>query len=92
VVGASVALTGVITFVGLVVPHLMRRLLGSDNRLLLPASVLGGAAFLVASDTIARWALAPVELPVGAITAMTGGPFFLYLLRRHGRARAEDGP
>lgn len=92
VVGASVALTGVITFVGLVVPHLMRRLLGSDNRLLLPASVLGGAAFLVASDTIARWALAPVELPVGAITAMTGGPFFLYLLRRHGRVRAEDGP
>lgn len=81
-VGAVVSLTGVITFVGLIVPHLLRRLLGSDNRLLLPAAFFGGAAFLVACDAIARSIVAPSELPVGAITAMTGGPFFIYLLRR----------
>jgi iron complex transport system permease protein len=87
-VGASVALTGVITFVGLIVPHLLRRVLGSDSRLLVPASCLGGAAFLIACDLAARWVLAPSELPVGAITALSGGPFFIYLLRR--RARAQD--
>jgi iron complex transport system permease protein len=89
-VGAVVSLTGVISFVGLIVPHVLRRILGSDNRLLVPASLLGGAAFLVACDAIARFAMAPAELPVGAITAMTGGPFFIYLLRR--RVRAEGQP
>jgi iron complex transport system permease protein len=87
-VGTVVSLTGVISFVGLIVPHVLRRLLGSDNRLLVPASLLGGAAFLVLCDAVARFAAAPAELPVGAITAMTGGPFFVYLLRR--RARAEQ--
>jgi iron complex transport system permease protein len=81
-VGAVVSLTGVITFVGLIVPHLLRRLLGSDNRLLVPASAFGGAAFLVAADALARSLAAPAELPVGAVTAMAGGPFFIYLLRR----------
>jgi iron complex transport system permease protein len=88
-VGAVVALTGVITFVGLIVPHLLRRVLGSDNRLLVPAAALGGAAFLVLCDAVARRAMAPAELPVGAITAMTGGPFFIYLLRRDA-ARGRD--
>ncbi|RMD83679.1 MAG: iron ABC transporter permease [Candidatus Dadabacteria bacterium] len=86
-VGAVVSLTGVITFVGLIVPHALRRLAGSDNRLLVPASFLGGATFLVACDALARVAAAPRELPVGAITAMTGGPFFVYLLRRRSRER-----
>jgi iron complex transport system permease protein len=85
-VGAVVALTGVITFVGLIVPHLMRRILGSDNRLLLPASAFAGAIFLVACDAVARVAIRPAELPVGAITAMVGGPFFIYLLRRRSTA------
>ena len=81
-VGAAVSVSGMIGFVGLIVPHLLRLLLGADHRLLLPASFLGGAAFLVWADTLARTALAPVELPVGVVTALTGGPFFIYLLRR----------
>ena len=85
-VGAVVSLCGIITFAGLVVPHVLRRLLGSDNRLLLPASFFGGAAFLIACDALARWVAAPAELPVGAITALAGAPFFVYLLRR-GRHR-----
>jgi len=88
-VGTVVSLTGVITFVGLIVPHVLRRMLGSDNRLLVPASLLGGATFLVLCDAVARWAAAPAELPVGAITAMTGGPFFVYLLRRRVRTEAQ---
>ena len=87
-VGAVVSLSGVVSFVGLIVPHLLRRLLGTDSRLLLPASFFGGAAFLMGCDALARWSLAPRELPVGAITAMTGGPFFIYLLRRR-RSAAE---
>jgi cobalamin transport system permease protein len=82
-VGAAVSMSGMIGFVGLIVPHLLRLLLGPDQRLLLPASFLGGAAFLVWADTLARTALGPVELPVGVVTALTGGPFFLHLLRRH---------
>jgi iron complex transport system permease protein len=82
-VGAAVSVSGMIGFVGLIVPHLLRLLLGPDQRLLLPASFLGGAVFLVWADTFARTALAPVELPVGVVTALAGGPFFFYLLRRH---------
>jgi iron complex transport system permease protein len=81
-VGAAVSVSGMIGFVGLVVPHLLRLVLGPDHRLLVPASFLGGAAFLVWADTLARTALAPSELPVGVVTALTGGPFFLWLLRR----------
>ena len=81
-VGAAVSVSGMIGFVGLIVPHLLRPVLGPDQRLLLPASFLGGAIFLAWADTLARTVLGPVELPVGVVTALTGGPFFLYLLRR----------
>jgi iron complex transport system permease protein len=76
---AAVAVAGVIGFVGLVVPHVMRLLVGPDHRILLPTSALAGAAFLVATDTVARAGTA--ELPVGIVTAAVGAPFFLYLLR-----------
>ncbi|MFQ5479137.1 MAG: FecCD family ABC transporter permease [Candidatus Binatia bacterium] len=91
VVGSAVSLSGIITFVGLIVPHLLRVTFGSDNRLLLPAAIPAGAAFLVACDALARWVIAPAELPVGAITAMAGGPFFIYLLRRRVQANTELG-
>jgi iron complex transport system permease protein len=81
-VGAAVAVSGLIGFVGLIIPHLLRLALGPDHRVLLPASALGGAAFLVLCDTAARTVLGGRELPVGAITALAGGPLFLVLLRR----------
>ncbi len=82
--GAAVALGGMVGFVGLIVPHLVRRVLGPDHRLLLPGSALFGAAFLVVADALARLAFLPLgtEPPVGAVTAFLGGPFFLWLLRR----------
>jgi iron complex transport system permease protein len=79
---AAVALAGPIGFVGIVVPHLVRLMVGVDHRLVLPASALFGAAFLVVCDTVARTAMAPVEIPVGVVTAILGGPFFLWLLIR----------
>ncbi|MBI5509699.1 MAG: iron ABC transporter permease [Deltaproteobacteria bacterium] len=88
-VGATVATTGMVGFVGLVVPHVLRRLLGADHRLLLPASLFAGAMFLVIADALARLTFQAfgTELPVGVITAATGGPFFLaLLLRPHRRA------
>lgn len=81
-VGAGVAVSGLIGFVGLILPHLLRLVLGPDHRLLLPSAALGGAAFLVVCDTVARTLLGGRELPVGAITALAGGPLFLWLLRR----------
>lgn len=81
--GAAVSLAGPIGFIGIVVPHIVRRLVGSDHRLVLPASLFGGAAFLIVCDLVARTALAPLELPVGVVTAMIGGPFFLWQLVRH---------
>lgn len=81
-VGAAIALAGPVGFVGLLVPHAMRALVGPDHRVLLPCAMLGGAALLVLCDTVSRVALAPVELPVGVVTAILGGPFFLYLLLR----------
>jgi iron complex transport system permease protein len=86
-VGAAVSAAGLIGFVGLIIPHLLRLILGPDHRLLVPAAALGGAAFLVACDTLARSLPGGRELPVGAITALAGGPLFLWLLRRH-RLRA----
>ncbi len=80
VTGAVVSVSGMIGFVGMVVPHAVRMMIGSDHRLLLPASVLVGGMFLVVSDTIARTIFAPAEIPVGIVTALAGGPFFLYLL------------
>jgi iron complex transport system permease protein len=82
---AVVAYAGPIGFVGLIVPHTLRLAVGADHRLLLPASLLAGGAFLVACDTVARTAVAPVELPVGVVTAILGGPFFLWLLLARGR-------
>jgi iron complex transport system permease protein len=79
---AAVSLAGPIGFVGIVVPHLVRLLVGVDHRIVLPASALFGAAFLVACDLLARTILAPIEIPVGVVTAMIGGPFFLWLLVR----------
>ena len=80
--GAAVSLGGPVPFVGIIVPHLVRLVVGADHRLVLPASALFGAAFLIACDLVARTALAPVELPVGIITAVIGGPVFLWLLFR----------
>ncbi len=81
-VGSSVASSGSVGYVGLVVPHLVRLSLGSDNRLTIPAAALAGAIFVVVADTIARSIIAPRELPVGAITALVGAPLFIYLLKR----------
>lgn len=81
--GAAVSLAGPIGFIGIVVPHLVRLLVGADHRVVLPASVFIGAAFLITCDVVARTALAPLELPIGVVTAMIGGPFFLWQLVRH---------
>jgi iron complex transport system permease protein len=81
-VGAAVSVTGPIGFVGLIVPHMLRMTIGPDYRVLLPASVLSGGAFLALCDTLARVLIAPSEMPVGVITAMLGGPFFIFLLLR----------
>lgn len=80
--GAAISLAGPIGFIGVVVPHLVRLLVGSDHRVVLPASILFGAAFLVLCDLIARTVMAPIELPVGIVTALIGGPFFIWLLVR----------
>lgn len=81
-VGSSVAASGSVGYVGLIVPHLIRLLIGSDNRLVIPFSAISGAIFVVLADTVARVAIAPRELPVGAITALIGAPMFIYLLRK----------
>ncbi|HXX17007.1 MAG TPA: iron ABC transporter permease [Candidatus Eremiobacteraceae bacterium] len=80
--GLAVSVSGAIGYVGLLVPHAMRMIFGADHRMLLPASALGGAIGLVIADTLARTVVAPSELPVGAVTALVGAPFFIYLLRR----------
>lgn len=79
---AAVSVAGVIGFVGLVVPHILRLVVGPDHRRLVPATAVGGGLFMLLADTLARTIVAPAELPVGVITALVGGPFFLYLLRR----------
>ncbi len=86
--GAAVSLSGLIGFVGLVVPHAVRLVLGPDHRYLLPASAIAGAGFLVMADLLARTVLAPTELPVGIFTALIGAPFFMYLLRSRRREYA----
>ncbi len=78
--GAVVSVSGLIGFVGMVIPHAVRMVIGADHRLLLPASALVGGTFLVAADTVARTVLAPAEIPVGIVTALGGGPLFIYLL------------
>lgn len=86
-VGAAVSVAGLVGFVGLIIPHLLRLVFGPGHRLLVPAAALGGAAFLVLCDTVARIALPGRELPVGAVTALAGGPLFLLLLRRQQERR-----
>lgn len=86
-IGVAVSISGIIGFIGLITPHLIRLAIGPDHRLLLPLSALLGASLLLASDLLARTIVAPAELPIGIITAIVGGPFFLWLLvkqRRHG--------
>jgi iron complex transport system permease protein len=82
ITAAAVATSGIIGFVGLIVPHAVRLIWGPDHRFLLPMSALVGATFLIIADTFARTLLAPTELPVGIITSFCGAPFFLYLLRQ----------
>jgi len=84
ITGCCVSVTGIIGFVGLVIPHLMRLLVGGDHRILIPTSYLAGAIFLILCDTLARVAMAPVELPVGVITGLVGGALFIYALSRRG--------
>ncbi|HPX10795.1 MAG TPA: iron ABC transporter permease, partial [Syntrophales bacterium] len=79
-----VAFTGIIGFVGLIIPHMIRMLFGADHRLLFPASALFGGAYLMAADTVARILVSSTELPVGVVTALCGAPYFIYLLRRKG--------
>ena len=81
--GAAVSISGPIGFVGIIVPHLVRLLVGSDHRLVLPASILFGASFVIVCDLVARTLFSPLEVPVGVVTALVGGPFFLWLLLRH---------
>jgi iron complex transport system permease protein len=80
----AVAVSGIIGFVGLIVPHVMRLLVGPNHRILLPCAMLGGAILLVGADLLARILAEPAELPIGIITSLLGAPFFLYLLRRRG--------
>jgi iron complex transport system permease protein len=80
ITGAVVSVSGMIGFVGMVIPHAVRLVLGADHRLLLPASALVGGLYLMAADTVARTVLSPTEIPVGIVTALAGGPFFIYLL------------
>lgn len=91
VTGVAVSVSGIIGFVGLVVPHIIRLIAGPDHRFLLPASILGGATALLLADLLARTVATPSELPLGAVTALVGGPFFLWLVHRTRRTwRVED--
>jgi len=81
-IAAAVSVAGMIGFVGLIVPHMMRIIVGPDHRLLIPASAMGGAIFLVLTDALARTLIPPLEIPVGALTALLGCPYFVYLLRK----------
>jgi iron complex transport system permease protein len=85
---AAVSIGGLIGFVGLVVPHALRLVLGPDHRLLVPCSAIAGGAFLVIADMLARTVHPPREIPVGILTALIGAPVFIYLLRRHGKEYA----
>ena len=88
ITGAAVAFSGAIAFVGLVVPHTLRLVIGADHRVLVPLSAIGGGVFLLSADTLARLVIAPAEVSVGIITALVGAPFFLILLARN-KARAS---
>ncbi len=85
IAGIAVSVSGIIGFVGLIIPHMARIMVGPDHRILIPTSALGGAIFLIFADSIARTIISPAELPVGIITAFFGAPFFIYLLRKRKR-------
>ena len=85
IAGIAVAFTGIIGFVGLIIPHMMRIIVGPDHRILIPISGLAGGIFLVWADTAARTLISPTEIPVGIITALCGAPFFIYLLHKSKR-------
>lgn len=89
--GAAVAVAGVVSFIGLVVPHVLRLLVGPDHRTLLPASALGGAILLMAADLFARTIVSPAQLPLGLVTSLIGAPFFLYLIERTRKAHGGWG-
>lgn len=91
VIGVLVAYSGAIGFVGLMVPHAARMVVGAGHRALLPVAALGGAVFLILADLVARTAAAPEEIPVGVVTALVGGPFFLWMLRRSSRSEGIAG-
>lgn len=88
--GIAVSVAGLIGFIGLVVPHILRIMIGGDYRFLLPASALGGGLLVVLADTVARSAFAPIELPVGILLSFLGGPFFLYMIQRRGKTFASN--
>lgn len=88
--GGSVAVAGSIGLVGLVVPHIMRAFVGNDYRWLVPYCILGGAILLLAADVVARLIIMPQEVPLGVMTALIGGPFFVYIARKGGRRYEED--
>ncbi len=81
-IGSIVSVSGIVGFVGLLVPHVCRMIFGVDNRIVVPASFFVGAAYLTLADTVARTIISPAELPVGAVTAILGAPVFVYLLRK----------
>jgi len=87
IIGTVVSVSGLIGFVGLIIPHIIRLLIGPDHRLLIPFSALGGTIFLITCDTISRTLLAPSEIPVGAVTALFGTPYFIYLLDKHKKVK-----
>ncbi len=89
VTAAAVSVSGVVGFVGLIVPHLLRLIVGPDYRLLLPLSLIGGAVYVLWADTLARTLLSPTEIPLGVVTAFMGAPFFAYLLKRNKRLSGE---
>ena len=90
-VSVATAFVGVITFMGLIVPHVLRLLIGSDNKRLLPASMLLGAALLVLADLVARVILSPAEVPIGIITSLVGAPIFIVLLKRFNLMQQKGG-
>lgn len=82
IISMAVSVSGIIGFVGLIIPHIMRLIVGPDHRILIPTSMLSGGIFMIFADTLARTVISPTEIPVGILTALFGGPFFIYLLRK----------
>jgi iron complex transport system permease protein len=84
-VAGAVSISGIIGFVGLIIPHIFRMIVGPNHKALIPLSIVGGAAFLIIMDAVSRWVISPNELPIGILTALLGAPFFIYIMRTKGR-------